>query len=151
VYGNCREEDPIMWKTLIVAMSAALLLVVGACSDDDDDSDATPTPSVCDQRDTLEQSVEDLTNLDVIATGTDGLTAAVDEVKADAEALKQTASDAVAPDVDALTTAIDDGKETIDNIDSDAALSMRIADVETALGGIATAWTNLKTTIDNEC
>jgi DNA repair ATPase RecN len=129
---------------------AFVALGIAGCSDDDDDS-ATPTPSVCEQADTLEQSVEDLTSLDVIASGTDGLTAAVDQVRTDAEALKQTASDAIAPEVDALTTAIDDARETVSSLDSDASLSSRIAEIESALEGIATAADNLKDALDQEC
>lgn len=141
-----------MWKKLIAIGAVAILaLSVAACSDDDDDNDATPTPSVCDQAQTLQSSVQDLANLNVISAGTSGLTAAVDQVKTDADALKTTASDAIAPDVDALQTAIDDARETLSNIDSDASLSSRIADVETALQGIATAAADLKDTIENEC
>jgi hypothetical protein len=141
-----------MWKKLIgISAVAVLALGVAGCSDDDDDGDATPTPSVCDQAETLQSSIADLASLNVISSGTSGLTAAVDQVKTDAEALKQTASDAIAPDVDALQTAIDDAKDTISNIDSDASLSARIADVETALTGIATAAADLKDSIDAEC
>jgi len=141
-----------MWTKLItIGAVAVLALGVAACSDDDDDNDATPTPSVCDQAETLQSSVADLASLDVISSGTSGLTAAVDQVKTDAEALKTTASDAIAPDVDALQTAIDDAKDTLSNIDSDASLSAKIADVETALTGIATAAADLKDSIDTEC
>ena len=140
-----------MLKNLIAIGAVALLaLGIAGCSDDDD-SNATPTPSVCDQAETLQSSVAELASLDVISSGTSGLTAAVDQVKTDAEALKQTTSDAIAPDVDALQTAIDDAKETLSNIDSAASLSARIADVETALTGIATAAADLKDSIDSEC
>jgi hypothetical protein len=141
-----------MWTKLItIGAVAVLALGVAACSDDDDDNDATPTPSVCDQAATLQSSVQALASLNVISAGTSGLTAAVDQVKSDAEALKTTASDAIAPDVEALQTAIDDATDTLSNIDSDASLSARIADVETALTGIATAAADLKGSIDTEC
>jgi outer membrane murein-binding lipoprotein Lpp len=139
-------------KLIAIGAVAVLALGVAGCSDDDDDSsDATPTPSVCDQADTLEQSVEDLANLDVISSGTDGLTSAVDQVKTDAEALRQTVSADIEPEVDALTTVIDDAQNTLSNIDSDAKLSEKIADVEAAFTGIATAAMDLKSALDNEC
>ena len=55
--------------------------LLAACSDDDDDGDATSTPDVCEQSEAVRQSVEDLASLDVIASGTDGLNAAVDNVR----------------------------------------------------------------------
>ncbi len=134
-----------------IALGAIALIAIGAAACSDDDDDATPTPSVCDEKEALEQSVESLTSLDVVASGTDGLTAAVDQVRTDAQALKETASDTIAPDVDALTAAIDDAQETISGIDSDATLNERIDAVQTALTGIATATSDLKDSLQNEC
>jgi hypothetical protein len=54
----------------------------------------------------------------VISSGTDGLAAAVDQVRTDAQALKETVSADLEPDVEALRTAIDDAKSTLSNIDS---------------------------------
>ena len=142
-----------MWKRLIVISAVTVLAVAAAaCSDDGDkEGAATPTPSVCDQKDALEQSLQDLATLNIISEGTSGLTAAVDNVRTDLVALKDTVSADIAPEVQALQTAVDDAKETLSNIDSDAALSRRIADVETALTGIATASADLRAALDNEC
>lgn len=129
---------------------AAVVVLAVACSGDDE-SDATPTPSVCDQADAVRQSVESLADLNVIASGTDGLTAAVDDVRTEVQALRQTVSDDVRPEAEALETAVDDAKETLSNIDSNAKLSARIADVETALGGIAIAAADLANALNNEC
>ena len=130
-------------RLIAITSVAALVLAVAACSGDDN-SDATPTPSVCDEKDALQQSVEDLTSLDVIASGTDGLTTAVDNVKTNLDNLKTTASDSVQPQVEALQTAIEDAQNTLSNINSDAKLSEKIADVETAFTGISTAAADLK-------
>jgi len=129
---------------------AAIVALAVACSGDDE-SDATPTPSVCDQADAVRQSVEGLADLNVIASGTDELTASVDEVRTEVQALRQTVSDEIRPEAEALETAVDDAKETLSNIDSDAKLSEKIADVETALGGIAAAAAALAAALNNEC
>ncbi|MCI0833036.1 MAG: hypothetical protein J4N72_10390, partial [Chloroflexi bacterium] len=86
---------------LIVALLAS---VAAACGDDDDSSDTggASTPSVCDQRDSLNQSVNDLTELDVIAGGTDSLNAAVDRVESDLDSLAATTSSEVQAEVDDL-------------------------------------------------
>ena len=130
---------------------AAIVALVVACSGDDDEGEATPTPSVCDQADAVRQSVEGLADLNVIASGTEGLTAAVDDVRTELQALRQTASAEIRPEVEALETAVDDAKETLSNIDSDATLSEKIADVETALGSVAIAAANLADALNNEC
>jgi len=79
------------------------------------------------------------------------LTASVDEVRTEVQALRQTVSDEIRPEAEALETAVDDAKETLSNIDSDAKLSEKIADVETALGGIAAAAAALAAALNNEC
>ena len=140
-----------MSKWIGYTVIAAIVALAVACSGDDDEGEATPTPSVCDQADAVRQSVEGLANLDVIASGTDGLTAAVDDVRTELQALRQTASDEIRPEVEALETAVEDGQETLSNIDSDAKLSEKIADVETALGGIAIAAADLADALNNEC
>lgn len=140
-----------MSKWIGYTVIAAIVVLAVACSGGDDESDATPTPSVCDQADAVRQSVKSLADLNVIASGTDGLTASVDEVRTEVQALRQTVSDDIRPEAEALETAVDDAKETLSNIDSNAKLSARIADVETALGGIAIAAADLAAALKTEC
>ncbi|MFB3111568.1 MAG: hypothetical protein ACE10G_05995, partial [Gemmatimonadales bacterium] len=73
----------------VIVILAGDLIVAAACSDDDSNGDAngTAAPSVCDQADNLQQSVDELAQLDVIAAGTNGLTAAMEQVRSDAESL----------------------------------------------------------------
>jgi len=129
---------------------AAIVALAVACSGDDE-SDATPTPSVCDQADAVRQSVEGLADLNVIASGTDELTASVDEVRTEVQALRQTVSDEIRPEAEALETAVDDAKETLSGIDDDATLNEKIDDVQTALTGVATAAADLATALENDC
>jgi len=140
-------------KALITLILAALVALAAACSDDDDDSGdgATATPSVCDQKEALDQSVEDLTNLDAIASGTDGLTAALEVVQTDLEDLAQTVSADIQPEVEGLETAVSDAEETLSSIGDDASLSEQIDAVQEALTGIGTAAAALGESLQNEC
>jgi hypothetical protein len=140
-----------MVRLITLAALALIALSLAGCSDDDDDGDAAATPDVCEQSEAVRQSVQDLADLDVIASGTDGLNAAVENVRTDVSSLKETISDDIEPEVDALETAIDDARDAFANITSDAALSERIADIENALSGIATAAADLRTALDAEC
>ena len=128
---------------LPVVLLASLLLAT-ACSDDDDsgDGNTTPSPSVCDQADALEQSVDDLVRLDVVAVGSDGLDAAIDQVKSDVESLAVTASDDVSAETTALTNSIDQADESFSSLD-EASLLASVADVTLAVAGVATATDNL--------
>ena len=125
----------------LTVVSLASLFLAAACSDDDD-SDSTPTPSVCDQANALEQSVNELTQLDVAAVGSDGLDAAIDQVKSDGEALAATTATDVSAETTALTNAIEQADETFSSLD-EASLLGSIADVTLAIAGVATATDNL--------
>ncbi|MCI0820526.1 MAG: hypothetical protein J4O12_09595 [Chloroflexi bacterium] len=129
---------------LIVALLAS---VAAACGDDDDSSDTggASTPSVCDQRDSLNQSVNDLTELDVIAGGTDSLNAAVDRVESDLDSLAATTSSEVQAEVDDLNDAIDRAEETFADLDDESLLAataevaVTVLDVTIAADALVTA------------
>jgi hypothetical protein len=135
----------------------ALLAVLTACDDDNDDGDsdtggeATATPSVCDQKEVVEASVQDLGDLDVVAEGTDALNQQVATVKSDVADLRDTVSEDVEPEVEALETAISDAEETMSEITDDSTLNERIDAVQTSITGIVTAAGDLGDSLSNEC
>lgn len=134
-------------RVIVVLIVALLASVAAACGDDDDSSDTggASTPSVCDQRDSLNQSVNDLTELDVIAGGTDSLNAAVDRVESDLDSLAATTSSAVQAEVDDLNDAIDRAEETFANLDDESLLAataevaVTVLDVTIAADALVTA------------
>jgi uncharacterized phage infection (PIP) family protein YhgE len=130
-----------------IAAAFVALAVVAACGDDDDE--ATPTPNVCDQADAVRESVQAVGDIDVLSEGTDALSAAVDEVRTDLQALAGGVSDALAPDVDALTSAVDDARDVLSDITDDSSLNEKIDSVQEALTGIATAWSDLETAVSD--
>ena len=137
-------------RVIVVLIVAVLASVAAACGDDDGGSDSTPTPSVCDQRDNLNQSVNDLTELDVIAGGTDSLNAAVDRVESDLDNLAETTSSEVQAEVDDLNDAIDRAEETFNNLDDESLLAAT-AEVTLTIADLAIAGEALATALAVEC
>jgi hypothetical protein len=120
-----------------------------ACSDDD--SEATPTPSVCDQAEAVRESVEQLVDLDAVIASDETLIDAVDNVRNELQALRETASDAIRPEITALETAVDDARDTLSSIDDEADFNETITAIENAIGGIASAASELAGALNPEC
>ena len=91
----------------------------------------------------MSTSVDALTNLDVVAEGTGGLTAAVDQLKTDLEAFGSSASEELQPDVEALQTSVDSLETAIDGFDTDGA-----APVVAAVTAVTESATALIETVD---
>ena len=87
-----------------MALAGAMGLCAVACSDDDQSAQER----YCEAGASLESSVNELLNLDVIAEGTSGMETAVDAVEEDVDELRDSATDAAADDVDALSNALSD-------------------------------------------
>ena len=137
----------------VIVVLIASLFLAAACSDDDDnsgDSNSTPSPSVCDQADNVEQSVTNLVQLDVVAVGSNGLDAAVDEVKSDVESLAAVVGTDVSTETAALSNAIEQADETFSSLD-DSSLLAATADVALAIAVVATAADDLATALSFEC
>lgn len=137
----------------IIVVLIVSLFAVAACGDDDDTSDVggVPTPSVCDERDTLQQSVEDLAQLDVIAVGTNGLNAAIAQVRSDAESLATLVSTDVADEAAALTAAIELADATFSTLDDQESLLAATAEVALAIASVAITGDDLVMALSMEC
>ncbi len=137
----------------VIVVLIVALFVAAACSDDDSDGDGsgTPTPSICDERDTLQQSVEDLAQLDVIAVGTDGLNAATERVKSDAQSLATLVSADVADEAAALNAAIELADATFSTLDDQESLLAATAEVALAIASVAVTGDDLLSALSVEC
>ncbi len=137
----------------VIAVLAGALIVAAACSDDDSNGDAngTAVPSVCDEADTLQQSVEQLAQLDVIAAGTNGLNAAVDQVRVDVESLSALVGTEVAPEAAALTDAIEQADETFSTLEDQESLLAAAAEVGLVIAQVATAANDVVEALAFEC
>jgi hypothetical protein len=95
---------------------------------------AAPSGDVCADREALRTSVDALTNLDVVAEGTNGLTAAVNDVKDDLAAVRSSAGADLQPQVQAVQDAVDELETAVADLDSGgaAAAVTAVADLATS-------------------
>ena len=112
----------------MIAVVAALLLVSTACSDD--------VSPVCEAREQLQSSVEELRNVNVLDDGLDALRTDLDAVGDDLATFRTEAGDELEPEIDAVRASIDQLRETVDTGGSPA-------DVAASLGaGVSELVTN---------
>ena len=137
---------------VIVVLSVSLI-VAAACSDGDNNGDGngTAAPSVCDRADTIQQSVDELAQLDVIAVGIDGLNAAVDQVTVDVESLSMLVGTETADEAGALKDAIEQADEIFSTLEDQESLLAATADVGLVIAQVATAADGLKEALSFEC
>ena len=135
----------------VIVVLAVSLVVAAACSDGDSNGNGAAAPSVCDQADTLRQSVDELAQIDVIAVGLDGLNAAVDQVTVDLESLSVLVGTETADEAAALKDAIEQADETFSTLEDQESLLAATADVGLVIAQVATAADGLKEALSFEC
>jgi outer membrane murein-binding lipoprotein Lpp len=77
-------------------------------------------------------------DLDLIASGTDGLNDAIDQVSDDLDALRGSASDAAADDVETLEASVDELRDSISTLGGELS-SDNLAAVGDAIGEVTAA------------
>ncbi len=133
-----RSNDPApatpKWRRLIVGL-LAIALFAAACGDSDEQSSQD---KYCEAGDSARASLDALLDVDLIATGTDGVQEAFDALVDDVDELRSSASDAAKADVEALEAAIEDGKDALSDAGEDltteniSSLVTALADIETS-------------------
>lgn len=129
-------------RRVVAALAVAMMLA--ACGDDDDSSSSTtttaPADEACADAEALRASVDELKDVDLVAEGTDGASAALSAVKNDLTALRESAGDEVQPEVQALEDAIDELETAVDDLDSDPAGAVQaVSDVGTSASTLISA------------
>jgi ABC-type phosphate/phosphonate transport system substrate-binding protein len=135
---------------MVTFVSIALCFVLGACGNDSSTSSATPSPTettvspqatstagnaeLCAQRDALESSLRELTNINVVASGTSGIQEALSKVRTNLQALRTTARDQYRDQTQALDDALRELETAVTNVDSGG-----VGPVVTAAGAVATS------------
>jgi ABC-type glycerol-3-phosphate transport system substrate-binding protein len=104
--------------TWITAVMLTVGIVISACGGDDSSSSspaseattmtASPDEQLCEDREALEDSIEALAGVDVVAEGTSGVEEAVTDVQASVRALSSSAAEDFQPEVDATRTALEE-------------------------------------------
>jgi hypothetical protein len=106
---------------------------------------APASDDVCADREALRSSVDALVDVDVVAEGTDGVSAAIADVKDNLTALRGSAGDELQPDVQAVQDALDD-LETM--VDTGTIGSGGAADAAAAIATLADAANSLLASLD---
>jgi hypothetical protein len=140
----------------IVTRALALVVIglaVAACGDDSSDGgDSAPTSeeAFCESGEQLETDVAALTDIDVVAEGTDAVEDAFSAIRADTDALVASGQDFAADDINALEQAVDELGSALDDLSGELTAA-NSADVLTAVSDIGTAATSLQTTLTETC
>ena len=122
------------------ALLATALAVVGltACGDDESAQD-----DYCAAGESLQSSLAALADLDLIATGTDGLSDAIEQVRDDLSEVRSAANDAASDDVELLADSVADLDSALADLGGDitsenaSAVRAAIQDVGAAARGVA--------------
>jgi hypothetical protein len=148
-------------RARVGAAAVAILLLCGGCtSSSKSQSSPSPTPAAptvttqgttefCSNYAALKASLSRLTSLNVIAVGTNGLSAAVDDVKATAAALAASAG-VFAPQVNAVTSAIDQLQSTVSGLSS-SGLRGALPTITAQIAAVATAGQALAAAVKTAC
>ena len=136
--GIMQQARRISGATLVVALA----FTAAACGGDDDDESA---PTLCDDVETLQSSVTDLKNVDVVANGVSALETAVSDVTTNVQTVADAAQDEFSDEVDALQESIQTLGTAITNVVSGGTDA-----VSEAVTGVETAATNLVDAVESE-
>ena len=99
----------------------------------------------------LRTAVDDLKAIDLTSVGTDGLTAAVDDVQAAGTALKSSVAADLTPEVTALETALTGLGTAVEAIGDEGEVGAAAADIQTAVAAVDTAASALVTDVQSGC
>lgn len=116
---NVEEEQmPNRAKPWITAVMLTVGIVISACGGEDSSSSSpaseaatttgSPDEQLCEDREALEDSIETLAGVDVVAEGTSGVEEAVSDVQDSVGALSSSAAENFQPEVDATRGALEE-------------------------------------------
>ena len=131
----------------LAAISIMLVLVLTACS-----SKSDAEAALCDNINSLTDSIQTLKEVNVITDGTDALKASVTDIKDKLQAVADSAKDVFQPDVDAATSAVESIQASIDNVQSGAPIADEALNISTGLAELKQAGEALIATAkDQDC
>lgn len=108
------------------------VLALGACGSDEESAQ----DRYCQAGAGLKSSLASLMDLDLLASGTDGLNEAIEQVSDDVDALRDSASDAAADDVEALEDSLDGLRGSISTLGGDVS-SDNVTAVRDAISAVS--------------
>jgi hypothetical protein len=161
VQGRRVERWLDRWGRRLVAVLIPMVVLAGACGDDDDGGSSAggngggdggdDSAAVCDARADLDASVNDLSDVDVAAEGTNALDAALGEVGDDVQAVADAAQEDLSDEVDDVQQAYDQLETAVDDFGDQESTSSAVAAVSGAVTGLAQATGALSEALAQEC
>lgn len=124
------------------ALGAAVLPVVlfaGGCSSDESD-----TAALCTDISTVQSDLDSLSSMNIGISNAAEIGTAVEQLNTDVNSLVSSASDVEGDDVDKLKDAMTDLSKSVSNLGD----SGTIADVNTALTNVSTAFDSVESSVD---
>ena len=128
-----------------------LALLVAACGDDSSSSDDTTSEEAfCASGEQFESDVAALTDMDIVADGTDAVSSAFDTIRDDTDALVATGQDVASDDINDIEAAVDQLGAALDDLSGDLTAA-NASEVLDAVTNISTAAQSLQTTLTETC
>jgi ABC-type Fe3+-hydroxamate transport system substrate-binding protein len=136
------------------ALACFAVLLVGCGSDSDSDSSSsssttTTKDAVCSDKTALENSVKDITNIDLTG-GESAVESAVDKVKDNLDALGDSVKADLRPQVDDVKSAIDELETVVRNF-GDGSLTDNLQDAGDAVAKVGSTSADLFSSLSAEC
>lgn len=147
-----------MWRfpmrVLVVALAVLVLAGLSSgCSSSSDNKSAKETPTasaVCADYKALKKSLSDLASINVISTGVDGLTHALNNVGTKLTTLKNSSKKQYATEIDDLSKAVENLKTTVGNV-SNNDLRGSLGTIGTEIAAVVTAGRALGSAVSSTC
>jgi len=140
---------PRLVTSALVLVVLALLLA--ACGDDSSSSDDTTSEEAfCASGEQFESDVAALTDMDIVADGTDAVSSAFDTIRDDTDALVATGQDVASDDINSIEAAVDQLGAALDDLSGDLTAA-NASEVLDAVTNISTAAQSLQTTLTETC
>ena len=132
---------------LTIALAAILSVsFLAACGDDDE----SPEEAFCNAGDSLESDVQALSDLDIVAEGTDGLDEQLGSIESDLTEMKEAGTEVAGEQIAELETAIADLETSLDDLGGDLTVDNAGTAID-AVSRIVTSAQAVRTELASTC
>ena len=142
-----------MLQRLVCGTTIAVLTFgLAGCGSDSDDTSPTTTAqeAVCADKDALEQSLRNLTDLDLATADESTIETEAERIQDDLNALGDSVKESLRPQVDGLKSAVRDVEDAIKSF-GDQSIAQSIQDTGDAISKVGSAGADLATALNTEC
>ena len=145
-----RAAACVMAVAFLAACSSTTTGNGGAASASAKSDTGSPKPAVCQTANDLKASLQDLKNVNIQQDGTSAVSAQLTKIQQELQTLKTDAHGQYATQVDALSTAVSGLNASLSAAGSHLN-STTVTALASSIASVASAGTNLVTTISNTC